>query len=63
METKMKNNQTMEQAGQANKDSTKQTLDFITDKIKGKFVMLPQFISVMKNLMKQSNLTRTQTLV
>lgn len=44
METKMKNNQTMEQAGQANKDSTKQTLDFITDKIKGKFVMLPQFI-------------------
>lgn len=29
---------------QINKDNTKQTLDFITDKIKGKFVMLPQII-------------------
>lgn len=40
METKMQNKQTE----QVNKGNTKQTLDFITDKIKGKFVMLPQFI-------------------
>lgn len=44
METKMQNKQAMEQTGQTSKDSTKQTLDFITDKIKGKFIMLPQFI-------------------
>ena len=41
METKTKNNQTMEWA---NKDKVTQTLDFITQEIKGKFIMLPQFI-------------------
>lgn len=41
METKTQNNQTM---AQANEGKATQTLDFITDKIKGKFIMLPQFI-------------------
>lgn len=41
METKTQNNQTMEQA---NKGKVTQTLDFITQGIEGKFIMLPQFI-------------------
>ena len=41
MATKMQDNQAM---GQANKGKVTQTLDFITDKIKGEFVLLPQFI-------------------
>ncbi len=50
METKMQNNQTMKLADNDKATqaldfiNTKQTLDFITDKIKGKFIMLPQFI-------------------
>lgn len=41
VETKTQNNQTMKQA---NKDKVTHTLNFVTQEIKGKFIMLPQFI-------------------